>query len=259
MFFLLKQLTVHPSIPRETISVFQNMSLSMCQYEEQQHVSVKPTTYQLSSPLTWRETTVFFWRTSFFYQQDVILPTSFVETNHVSHHMKLIWFSHCLYIMYGKQLKISMVLVHVASRNDCEPQPCASIFTFELKHIGNIMLHFFAPRETRLMSDELSLQALGAFANRNIRCQKSIEMLQPLRYSMVGLRTRLHATVGQPATLCWSQWLATAAFPAANGEPCEDDTSWGHSNEDTQTFQFENELHFFEHLPSTTIGFKHLL
>ena len=105
----------------------------------------------------------------------------------------------------------------------------------------------------RLMSDELSLQALGTFANRNIRCQKCIEMLQPLRYSMVGLRTRLHATGGQPATMCWSQRLATAAFPAANGEPCEDDTSWGHSNEDTQTFQFENGLHFFEHLQSVNI------
>ena len=72
-------------------------------------------------------------------------------------------------------------------------------------------------------------------------------MLQPLRYSVVGLRTRLHATGGQPATR-WSQRLATAAFPAANREPCEDDTSWGHSNEDTQTFQFENRLHFFKHL-----------
>mmetsp|Transcript_4365 Transcript_4365/g.10139 ORF Transcript_4365/g.10139 Transcript_4365/m.10139 type:complete len:103 (+) Transcript_4365:111-419(+) len=39
---------------------------------------------------------------------------------------------------------------------------------------------------------------------------------------MVGLRTRLHATGGQPAILCWSQRLATAAFPAANGEPCEE-------------------------------------
>ena len=105
----------------------------------------------------------------------------------------------------------------------------------------------------RLMSDELSLQALGTFANRNIRCQTCIEMLQPLRYSMVGLRTRLHATGGQPATLCWSQRLATAAFPAANGEPCEDDTSWGHSNEDTQTFQLENGLHFFEHLQTINI------